>query len=417
MPTLTGMTAVGNDLDRSAARRTPFRLAGRMLRERASGWWFTSQVLSTSGAAAQTVAQSWLVYRLTGRAIDLGVLGAVAWLPVLFGASWAGGVVDRVGGRRVLIATQVLFTVVCSVQVVLIATDRINVGLVLLLAAVTGAVSAFDLPARQVYMLELVGPDRLASAVGLNEVVYNASRVLGPAVGGALLVTVGVAACFAVNAMSFLPVLVVLARYAPPGVHAARGATARYADGWRQVWASPIIWSGLLVAVAAAMLFNLGIAVPLLASQVFHLGGGGYGAMMAAFGLGALPGAIVAASGWAVPTGPRVRALTAATGFTVLATALAPAVALASAGIALAGFLSIWLIAMVSTLVQLEAAPAVRGRVMGIWTMALPGTIPFTGMVTAAVAQAGGARLGYGLSGVVLVVVAGVTWRALRASR
>jgi hypothetical protein len=164
------------------------------------------------------------------------------------------------------------------------------------------------------------------------------------------------------------------------------------------------------------MLFNLGIAVPLLASHAFHVGGGGYAAMMAAFGLGALPGALIAASGRSAPTGTRVRALTIATGLTVLATAAAPTVALASGGIALAGFLSIWLIAMANTLVQLEAAPAVRGRVMGIWTMALPGTIPFSGMVTAVVAQLGGARLGYGLAGAVLVAVAVVTWRALRGS-
>jgi hypothetical protein len=395
--------------------RKPLRRTGRLLREPAFRWWFTSQVLSSSGTMTQGVAQAWLVYRLTGRAIDLGVLVAVSWLPVLFGASWAGGLVDRVDRRRLLIVTQLLFVTVSTTLAVLVATGLINVWMIYLFGALSGAVSAVDLPARQIYVLELVGPGQLVSAIGLNEVVFNASRVIGPATGGVLLATVGVAICFAVNAASYLPVLLVLMRHRPREATGPRPPAARYLDGWRHVRDSPMIWSCILIALAAAMLFNLGIAVPLLASRVFHLGGGGYGAMMAAFGLGALPGAVVAATGGAAPTGPRVRVLTALTGLTVLATAAAPDTGVACVGIALSGFLSIWLIALANTLVQLQAAPAVRGRVMGIWTMALPGSIPFTGLVTALVAQVAGARAGFGVAGVVLVLVAAISWHALKA--
>jgi MFS family permease len=418
------VTAVDDDLGVAESagsglrkKGSPLGGAGRLLRWPAFRWWFASQVLSSSGSATATVAQSWLIYQLTGRAIDLGVLAAVTWLPVLLGAGWAGGLVDRVDRRRLLVVTQGLFVLVSGSQAVLVASGRISPCMIYLLGALTGAISAVDLPARQIYVLELVGREQLASAIGLNEVVLNASRVIGPAVGGVLLATVGVATCFAVNAASYLPVLVVLARFAPHGTHVPRQPKARGLDGWRQVRNSPAIRSCILIALAAAMLFNLGIAVPLLASRVFHLGGGGYGAMMASFGVGALPGAVVAATYGSRPTGQKVRVLTAATGVTVLATAVAPNTTIACIGIALSGFLSIWLIALANTLVQLQAAPAVRGRVMGIWTMALPGSIPFTGLLTAFVAQVGGARAGFSAAGVVLVFVAAITWSALKPPR
>ena len=397
-----------------SARRAPLRQAGRPLRRLAFRAWFASQLLSTSGSMAQTVAQSWLMLQLTGRAIDLGVLGAATWLPVMFGASGAGGLVDRIGARRVLIGTQVLFMVVCGVQTALTLTGRMSAGLVLLFGALTGAISAADLPARQIYVVEIVDRSELSAAVGLNEVLFNAARIVGPAVGGVLLATAGVASCFAVNALSFLPVLVLLARFAPERVHVERSSGARRADGWHQVRDNPAIWSCMLVALAAAMLFNLGIAVPLLASRTFHLAGGGYAAMMASFGVGALPGAVVAASTGTEPTGPTIRILAALTGVTVLATAVAPTAALACAGIAISGFLSIWLIALANTLVQLESGPAVRGAVMGVWAMALPGSIPLTGLLTAVAAQVAGARVGYALAGVALVGVAAIIWNPLQ---
>ena len=195
------------------------------LRIPAYRWWFVSQILSASGAMTQAVAQSWLVLQLTGRAVDLGLLAALAWGPVLLLGAWAGAWVDRLDRRRLLLVTQTLFVLLGLVQAGLTATGVVRVWMVLAVAAATGIVSAFDGPARQVYVLELVGTGRVASAVSLYEVGLNASRVLGPAVGGAMLATVGTTACFLVNAACYLPPLAGVGR----GISGTRGSRRRSA--------------------------------------------------------------------------------------------------------------------------------------------------------------------------------------------
>jgi MFS family permease len=393
------------------------RQATGALRIPAYRWWFMSQILSASGTMTQAVAQSWLVLQLTGRAVDLGVLSAVAWAPVLLGGVWAGALVDRYDRRRLLLVTQSLFVLLGLTQAVLTATGVVRVWMVLLVAAATGTVAALDGPARQVYVLELVGTDRVASAVSLYEVGLNASRVLGPALGGVLLATVGTPLCFLVNAACYLPPLAVITLFAPgPGATPppARPGPGAVREGIAYVWRTPAIRACVLVAAAGGVLFNLGVATPLLATQAFHLGGGGYGALMAAFGVGAIPGALLSAGGSGWPTGRRIRILTAAAGAAVVATGYAPDAVAGFAAMALSGFLSIWLIALANTLVQLRTEPGLRGRVMGAWTMALPGTLPFSGLLTAAVAQALGARAGFAVAGVALLLAAAVTWHALR---
>ena len=203
------------------------------------------------------------------------------------------------------------------------------------------------------------------------------------AVEGALLATVGSSACFLVNAASFLPPLYVLWRMVPrPDRAAARAARppkqpGAIRSGLRYAWRTPLLRACLPLAAASGMLFAMGIALPVLATRSLHLGGGGYGALMAAFGLGALPGALLAA-GTAAPTGPKVRGLALATGGSVLLVAWSPYLVLAFAAMALTGFTSIWFIASANTLVQLRSLPEMRGRVMGLWSMALPGTTPLT---------------------------------------
>ena len=169
----------------------------------------------------------------------------------------------------------------------------------------------------------------------------------------------------------------------------------------------------LFLAAASGLLFNLGVALPLLATRVFHLGGGGYGLMMAVFGLGALPGALFASAGSGRPTGRSVGVLALATAAAVLGTAAAPSLWLLMTGLAVTGCLSIWFIAQASTLVQLAADPSMRGRVMGLWTMALPGCEPATSPFVGYISQVFGARDGFSLSGVALLLTATIGWRAL----
>jgi MFS family permease len=377
-------------------------------------WWFLSQVLSASGTMTQGVAMAWLVLDLTGRGLDLGLLTAATFGPVLLLGAYTGALIDRHDRRRLLIVTQSLSIVVGVVLAVLAGTGVVEVWMLFAAALAGGCILAVDGPARQVYVLELVGSERTASAVGLYEIVINVSRVLGPAVGGILLATVGAAACFAVNAASFVPPLLVLVfahRRGRIAAHSPQRGSVR--EGLAYVRRTPAIRACVLLAAASGLLFNFGVALPILVTLTFHSGGGVYGALVAVFGVGAVAGALFAAGGPPTPSGRRVRVLAAATGVTILATAASPELGLVFVGLALAGFLSIWFIALANTLVQVRAEPSLRGRVMGVWSMALPGMNPITGLIAGAVAQTVGPRAGFGLSGAAILVCAVLTWPAL----
>jgi MFS family permease len=298
------------------------------------------------------------------------------------------------------------------------------------ISAAAGCVNAFDGPARQVYVLDLVGRDRLAGAVSLYEVILNTSRVLGPSLGGVLLALLGPAACVLANSVSFLAPIAVLLRYRtrataavvdpaePAQASSARTRKAKGAAraGLRYAWSIPAIRACLLIAAASGILFSPAVLLPLLAVRAFHLGGGGYGALLAAFGIGALPGALLASRGNAEPTGRQVGWLAVGTGLCMAATAYAPDLPLAFLAIGATGLTSIWMIARANTLVQLRSDPAMRGRVMGAWTMALPGMSPITSIAVGSLADAAGPRVTFAAAGLLIAGAAAAGWRGLSSS-
>ncbi len=398
--------------------RLGLRPALGSLREPLFRQWFLSQILSSSGSMTQGVALSWLVLKLTGSGVALGLMTTCTFLPLFVMGPLAGRLVDQIGPRRVLVATQILSMLLALLVALLAGTGMIRMWALFVIAAATGVVSAPDSTARQVYVIELVGTERVASAVALNEVVLNASRVLGPALGGLVLGTLGVAACCVFNALSFVPPLIVVLGHRPQST-AARPAPSggSKVGGLRYALRNPTIRACLVLAATAGMLFNLGVPVPLLATGVFHLGGAGFGLMMATFGLGSIPGALLAASGPPRPKGRTIALLAGATGLSVLATAYAPDVVLAFVGMAGTGCFSIWFISLANTLVQLESDVGMRGRVNAVWNMALPGCEPATSPFVGWVAGAAGPRAGFGVAGLALILAAAVGWRGLTAPR
>jgi len=418
-----------SDADARAAqepeqRRPSLRRSFQSLETPAYRSWFFSQVLSASGTMTQGVAISWLLLQLTGNGVDLGLLTACTFGPSLVLGPYAGTLVDRVDRRKLLIVTQTLFLLLATASAAVIGAGIVRPWMLFVISALTGIVTAPDVTARQVYVIDLVGAERVASAVSLYEVILNVSRVVGPAVGGALLATLGAAACCGVNAAAYVgPLLVLLMYHKPaPATGATGGTTVRKGQALADLRAGaryarrhgPIVVC-LFLAAASGMLFSLGVSLPVLATRVFHLGGGGYGLMMSAFGVGAVPGALLAAAGPAYPTGRRIGGLALATAAAIVATALAPTVWLAFAGLAVTGCVSIWFIAAANTFVQLAADPGMRGRMMGLWTMALPGSEPVTGPSVGWVTQYIGPREGFGLAGLTLAVIASVGWRTLSA--
>jgi MFS family permease len=399
----------------TAAPRLAFARMGQALRGRDFRIWFFGQLSSASGSLAQGVALSWVVLESTGNAVWLSALVACNFGPTLLFGPWAGAVVDRSDRRRLLLATQALLLLTGLAFSVLTGLGQLHLWLLLLLAAVGGLVSAVDAPARQVFVIDLVGQGNVASAVGLWEVAINASRVLGPGAAGALLATVGPSWCFALNALTYCAPLYVLRRLKPPKPvqrDVAAAAKVRARAGLAYVWHSSLMRVLLPMSAASGLIFSMGLTLPTLASRSLHLGAGGYGALMAAFGLGGLPGALMAASA-PVPTPLRVRRLTLATAVTIAVTAWAPDRPLAFVGMAGVGLTSIWFIASANTLAQLRSPDVLRGRVMALWGMAMTGTLPITGVGVTAIAQHISPRLAFSVSGVALLAAVLAGWRAL----
>jgi MFS family permease len=363
----------------------------------------------------QLVATSWLVLQWRDSGLDLALVSVASMTPVLVLSLWAGSLVDHLDRRRLLICTQGLMAILSLMLFVLITTGAATYWLIIAISALTGVVNAADMPARQVYVLDLVGEERLAGAVSLYEVVLNASRVLGPALGGVLLAVSGPAACVLVNAVTFLGPLAVLLHYRTTS-NVRRGAPARsrpkVREGVRHAWADPTIRACLLLAAGTCALFNPTVMLPLLAHRVFHMGGGGYGLLLALFGVGALPGALLAARAGSPPTGRKVRTLAVLTGACMIITAFAPDKVILFVGMAAVGASSIWMIAVANTVVQLRTAPELRGRVMGAWSMALPGMVPITSVICGTLADACGARVAYGATGAVIAAIALTWWRS-----
>jgi predicted MFS family arabinose efflux permease len=376
-------------------------------------WWFASQVTSASGLMTQLVAVGWLVLRWHGNGFELGLLSSAGLGPTLVLGLWAGSLVDHHDRRTILIWTQSLLAAISLALYALIASGAASYWPVIAITLATGTVNSLDAPARQIYVLDLVGPERLAGAVSLYEVILNLSRVLGPAIGGTLLAISGPAACVLVNSVTFLAPLTVLLIFRPTEKRAPREAGERRPSamaGLRYAWSQPLLRACMLIAASCGVLFSPALFFPLLATRVFHMGGSGYGLLLALFGIGALPGALLASR--RTPSGIQVRTLAIATGFCVLVTATAPDKPVLFAGILGIGACSIWMVASANTLVQLRAAPELRGRVMGAWTVALPGTIPITALLAGGAADLFGPRIAYGGVGVVIAGVALGCWGA-----
>jgi MFS family permease len=386
------------------------------LRSRQYRRWFLSQILASSGTSTQAAGQGWLIIQLHGDGLALAAATGALFLPSLLFSPHFGALADRHDRRTILIITQCAMAALAGTTAALTATGIVTTGLLVVMAFAMGIAFAMDAPARQVYVMGLVGGENVASAISLNEVVLNASRAIGPAFGGVVISLTSVWCCFLFNAVSFLPTLAVLVLQRPAVPAPPRRADrARVREGLRYALSSPLIRACLLMAVTSGSVISVGVFVPLLATRVLHVGGAEYGVMLGAFGFGAVPGAMCAAASGPRPTGPEVRRLALTMGLVVVACASAPDFPLVLAGLAAVGATSIWFIARANALVLLSAEPHMRGRVVGVWSIALPGMNPVTGLIFGASADAWGPRIAYTGVGVVAALVAVAGWHALRA--
>jgi MFS family permease len=396
----SGVTSVRRGL--SAFRHRNYRL------------FFTGQAISLVGTWMQQVAQAWLVLTLTHDPLWLGVVVAAQFLPILVFGLFAGVLADTLPKRQTLIATQAMKMSLSAVLAVMAASGNASVPLLILLALVIGTVNAVDMPVRQSFAVEMVGREDIGNAVALNSAMFNGARVVGPAVAGLTIGAVGVAAAFAIDAASFLAVIVGLvamhedelrspSRIARP--ESFGKVMVQLREGLHYVRVTPLaLVAVLVVGLVSTVGMNFSVIMPPYAQDVLDSDAAGYGFLMAASGVGSLMGALWLAFGGA----PRVRRI--AYGAIVLgageiALGLSHLFPVSLLLMVAVGFGGITMSATSNTTLQLAVPDGLRGRVMSVYTTIFAGSTPIGGPLMGGLASLFGVAVSLAIGGVIATVV------------
>ena len=377
----------------------------RALQHRNFQLFFSGQLISLIGTWMQSIAESWLVYRLTGSALLLGAVGFASQIPVFLVAPIGGIVADRKNRHRVVIATQAAAMILASILALLTLTGWIRVWHVFVLAALLGVVNAFDIPGRQSFLVDMVGKEDLMNAIALNSSMFNGARVVGPAIAGILVAKIGEGWCFAANAISYIAVIsgLLLMRVNRPAPLAATASPlAHIAEGFRFVRHTPPIRALLiLLGVVSLVAMPYTVLMPLFADQVLHGGARGLGILMGATGVGALLGALTLAARSGVKGLGKWVALSCG-GFAIslMLFAASRRFWLSAAILLPVGFCMMLQMASSNTLIQAMVPDRLRGRVMAVYSMMFMGMAPFGALLGGALADHLGAPLTVGIGAV-----------------
>jgi MFS family permease len=420
---MSGPPEATEGVGRLAPASRPVRLGA--LRHRDFRLFWVGQLISQIGTWMQSVAQAWLVLELTQSPLQLGIVSALQFTPILLLSPVGGVLSDRFPKRRVLLISQTAMQLQAFVLAALVWSGRIQYWHVAVLAAIYGLGRAVDIPARQSYVTDLVGRSDLANAVALNSVIMNGARIVGPAVAGLLIAAFGVALAFFLNGVSFVAVLVALAAIRTEGRPDAVGrlgiregvlGALSYAAA-----TPPVAFTLGLMVVVSLMVLNFNVVVPLVARDVLNQGAHGFGLLMSALGAGAVAGGFGVAFfrrgepplGFLVASGATLCA-------GLVALALVGHFGLAAAVLALLGCCQILFTTGCNTTLQLTAPNELRGRVMGLYTVTFAGMTPFGSLLVGFIAERQGVRTAcaaggaIGLLGVAVLVLiahrAGIAW-------
>ena len=384
-------------------RRTFSALAVRNFR-----LYFGGQVISVSGTWMQRVAQSWLVLELTGSGAAVGGVTAFQFLPILLVAPMGGLIADRMDKRKVLYVSQSLAGLIALTLGLLVLTDRVELWMVFALALALGVVGSFDNPARTAFVMEMVGRSRLTNAVGLNSVLVNSARIVGPAVGGILIVTVGIGVCFIINAFSYLALIAALLLMREQEIERSapeprRAGQLREALGY--VWGEPVLRVPLVMMGVVGLLYEFEVILPLFARFTFGGDADTFGTMFAAMGLGAVVGGFYTATRGERPARALIW-MAYAVGGAVTATALMPTLWMALLTLVVVGATTTAFLTLGNAVIQLHSVPEMRGRVMALRAAAVLGSRPLGAPIVGWIGERFGPRYGLALGAVAALAVA-----------
>lgn len=384
--------------------------------------FFGGQLVSLIGTWMQNTAQGWLVYELTHSRWLLGVVTAVNSAPMLIFSIWGGSIADQHSKRNIVLWTQTAMMVFAFAFAALVWSGHITTWEILVVAALRGVAMAFDMPARQAFMVEMTSREDLMNAISLNSSMVNAARVVGPSVAGFLMARIGIAMCFFVDGISYLAVIIgLLMMRLPKFVKPQRphSTMAHVMEGFSYVWGHRRMKTLLILfSIVGIFGWSYSVLMPAYATDVLHTREGGYGALLSANGIGALLGALTVAS-----VGHRVnRRFLVFGGLWIFSVALlllafVSNFYLALALLAIGGWGMILFFSTTNTLLQTSASDEMRGRVMGIWALIFGGMTPIGGLEAGFLSHYYGVRFTVATGAMVCALAAFGTWFVVKSRK
>ena len=369
----------------------------RALQHRNFQLFFGGQLISLIGTWMDTVAESWLVYRLTGSSLLLGTVAFAGQIPVFLLAPLGGMAADRWNRRSIVIATQSSSMVIAGVLAGLTLSGRVKVWEVIMLAALMGVVNAFDIPARQAFLVEMVGREDLMNAIALNSSMFNGARVIGPAVAGILVASIGEGWCFFANSVSYIAVItgLLLMKIAPREIeHRGESALEHIAEGFRFVrHTKPILALLLLLGLVSLVAMPYSVLMPIFAARILHCNARTLGILMGATGIGALTGALVLASKRGLKgLGSWVAFSCGGFGAALILFSFSHWYSISVAFLVPVGLFMMVQMASSNTLIQAMVPDRLRGRTMAVYSMMFMGMAPLGSLLAGVLAQHIGAQ-------------------------
>jgi len=397
------------EFSRPTSRGSRLALAVRALRHRNFQLFFAGQLISLIGTWMQTVAQSWLVYRMTGSALLLGTVGFASQFPVFIMAPLGGIVADRHKRQRVVIGTQTTSMILAAILAVLTITGRVQVWQIMVIAAGLGVVNAFDIPARQAFLIDMVGREDLMNAIALNSSMFNGARIIGPAIAGILVASIGEGWCFFANAVSYIAVIVglLLMRIEHPANLGNSGSPLEnILEGFAFARnTAPIRAILLLLGLVSFVGMPYAVLMPVFADQILHGGARGLGILMGATGVGALLGAASLAARVGVKgLGKQIAICAGGFGVSLILFSCSRIFWLSTVLLLPVGFSMMLQMASSNTLIQAMTPDHLRGRIMAVYSMMFMGVAPFGAFFAGALAHRLGAPWTVALGGVACIV-------------
>jgi MFS family permease len=390
----------------------------RALRHRNFQLFFSGQLISLIGTWMDNIAEAWLVYRLTGSSLLLGTVAFAGQIPVFLLAPLGGMAADRWNRRYIVIATQTLSMIQAGILAALTLSHRVTVWEIVVLAASMGAVNAFDIPARQAFLVEMVGREDLMNAIALNSSMFNGARVIGPSIAGILVASIGEGWCFFANSVSYTAVIAgLLLMHVKPLRRAVTEATPfeHIVEGFRFVRRTGPIWAlMLLIGLVSLVAVPYSVLMPIFADRILHGGARALGILMSAAGVGALLGALTLAARRGVHGLGRWVAYSAAGfGFSLILFSFSRSFWLSVALLVPVGYGVMLQMSSSNTLIQAMVPDHLRGRAMAVYTMMFMGMAPLGALCGGALADRVGAPLTVAIGGLAATLGAACFYRML----